>query len=318
VRIVWLVAEPIEVLERRIDQLRVAVREAVLAGDKTRARTLRAELRQAERSWEDALAATEAEASAAEAEAESGADGEPSRGAADEGATDGRPRGTGHAAGTPAPSDGTPGRAPGGTPGEAAPLLPLREQVYEALSLLQVPAAPRLIATVHEAFFATTFSTTRVTRDEERSFRTAPFARPYYICAALTADFLSPSRGLLAVSTWPMEKRVIGSLSPRVDFLEAAIRVAEAIERIPAPVPAARRLLWRFAASIPGAAGDANHIQPDAVRQAAEAEVRVHKDADTRTRREAASRARRQLTDVEQLFGSRSLRPAGHAADEEA
>jgi hypothetical protein len=266
------VAEPIEVLERRIDQLRVAVREAVLAGDRTRAKTLRAELRQAEQSWEEVVFA-------------------------------------------PAP------QAPPGAAGamETQPLLPLREQVYEALSLLRVPAAPRLIATVHEAFFATTFPTARVTslrRDEERSFRTAPFARPYYICAALTADFLSPSRGLLAVSTWPLEKRVIGSLSPRVDFLEAAIRVAEAIERIPAPVPAARRLLWRFAASIPGAAADADHIQPDAVRQAAEAELRVHRDEDTRTRREAASRARRQLTDAEQLFGSRSLRPAG-AADEE-
>jgi hypothetical protein len=270
-RIVWPVAEPIEVLERRIDQLRVAVREAVLAGDKTRAKSLRAELRQAEQSWEDALFA--------------------------------------HAPPGPAAAGG------------AAPLLPLREQVYEALSLLQVPAAPRLIATVHEAFFATTFPTARVTslrRDEERSFRTAPFARPYYICAALTADFLNPSRGLLAVSTWPLEKRVIGSLSPRVDFLEAAIRVAEAIERIPAPVPAARRLLWRFAASIPGATAEADHIQPDAVRQAAEAELRVHRDEDTKTRRDAASRARRQLSDAEQLFGSRSLRPAGSAADEEA
>jgi ElaB/YqjD/DUF883 family membrane-anchored ribosome-binding protein len=270
------VAEPIEALERRIDQLRVAVREAVLAGDKTRAKKLRAELKQAEQSWEEVLA--EAAGSA----------------------------------GKVAPSD--PEASPSGS------LLPLREQVYEALTLLQVPAAPRLIATVHEAFFAATFPTARVTslrRDEERSFRTAPFARPYYICAALAADFLSPSRGLLAVSTWPMERRVIGSLSPRVDFLTAAVRVAEAIERIPAPVPAARRLLWRFAASIPGAA-NANHIEPDAVRQAAEAELGVHREADTRTRREAAERARRQLTDAEQLFGSRSFQRAGTAADEEA
>jgi hypothetical protein len=123
-------------------------------------------------------------------------------------------------------------------------LLPLREQVYEVLSLLQVPAAPKLIATVHGAFFGATFPTTRLTslkRDEERSFRAAPFARPYYICAALSADYLTPARGLLAISTWPMERRVIGSLSPRVDFLTAAVRVAEAIERIPTPPLTARR-----------------------------------------------------------------------------
>src|ERR1700677_2442751 len=196
--------ETVEALERRIDQLRVAVREPVLASEQARARDLRTELRRAEDAWEEALA-----------EAAGGA-------------------GT---AAVPPPDRAANPRQP------SAPLLPLREQVYEALSLLQVPAAPKLIATVHEGFFATTFPTQRVTslrRDEERSFRTAPFARPYYICAALSADYLSQSRGLLAVSTWPLELRVIGSLSPRVDFLTAASRVAEAIERIPEPPPAAR------------------------------------------------------------------------------
>jgi hypothetical protein len=261
------VAETIEALERRIDELRVAVREAVLAGDPAVASARRAELKRAEQAWEDALAAAAAPLGPQAAE----------------------PR-------APEP------------PGS---LLPLREQVYEALSLLQVPAAPKLIATVHEAFFGSTFPTTRVTslkRDEERSFRTAPFARPYYICAALSADYLSPSRGLLGVSTWPMERRVIGSLSRRVDFLTAAIRVADAIERIPTPPLTARRLLQRFAASIPGAAQPAaspDQVKPDVVRQAADAELSVHANADSRMRKEAADRARRQLADAEQLFGTR-------------
>jgi len=258
------VAETIEALERRIDELRVAVREAVLAGDSALASARRAELKRAEQAWENALAAT----------------------------------------------------APKQPPVQQAQasLLPLREQVYEALSLLQVPAAPKLIATVHEAFFGSTFPTTRVTslkRDEERSFRSAPFARPYYICAALSADYLSPSRGLLAVSTWPMEKRVIGSLSPRVDFLTAAIRVADAIERIPTPPTTARQLLQRFAGNIPGAApvpgmlasAGPDQVKPDVVRQAAQAELTVHSDADTRLRTEAAARARKQLADPEQFFG---------------
>jgi hypothetical protein len=268
------VADTIEALERRIDELRVAVREAVLAGDPALASGRRAELSRAEQAWEDALAAAVPQA-------------------------------------RPAFEPQSPVPAPSGS------LLPLREQVYEALSLLHVPAAPKLIATVHEAFFGSTFPTTRVTslkRDEERSFRTSPFARPYYICAALSADYLSPSRGLLAVSTWPLERRVIGSLSPRVDFLTAAIRVADAIERIPAPPLAARRLLQRFAASIPGAAPSSettlvsaspDQVRPDVVRQAADAELSVHADADSRMRREAADRARRQLGDAEQLFGTK-------------
>jgi len=263
--------ESVEALERRIERLRVAVRETVLAGDREHARALRAELGQAERAWDEALEQAAAEAAQAPARAE--------------------------------------GQAPAEIPvREQGSLLPLREQVHQALSLLTVPASPRLIATVHEAFFASTFPNARLTslrRDEERSFRTAPFARPYYICAALTADLLAPARGLLAISTWPMERRVIGSLSPRVDFLSAAIQVAEAIERLPAPVPAARRLLWRFAASIPGAAENAAQMEPSAVTRAAQAELDVHEPADQGTRRAAATRARAQLDDAQQLFGSR-------------
>jgi hypothetical protein len=127
------VAETIEALERRIDELRVKVREAMLSGERALASAHRASLKQAEQAWEDAVAEAAAARSGPEAPA---------------------------SAHRPLP---------------AGSLLPLREQVYEALSLLQVPAAPKLIATVHEAFFGSTFPTTRVTslkRDEERSFRT--------------------------------------------------------------------------------------------------------------------------------------------------
>jgi hypothetical protein len=277
------VAETIEALERRIDALRVAVREAVLAGDRPLAAQRRSALRSAERAWEDALD------EAAPAPSETSETSEPAETS-----------------------------APDGPSARAGSLLPLREQVYEALSLLQVPAAPKLIATVHEAFFGATFPTTRVTslkRDEERSFRTAPFARPYYICAALSADYLAPSRGLLAVSTWPLELRMIGSLSPRVDFLTAAIRVAEAIERIPEPPAAARRLLGRFAASVSGAISPGGGADPAAVGEAARAELAVHRDADTRVRRAAAGRARG-LHHAEQLFGTAIFRDrAGDGAD---
>jgi hypothetical protein len=276
-----IVPDTMETLERRIDELRVAVREAVLAGDRALAAQRRSALKSAERAWEDALD----QAAAAQA---------------------GSSARTGPAAqaGPAAPADSSEPPAGGGS------LLPLREQVYEALSLLQVPAAPKLIATVHEAFFGATFPTTRVTslkRDEERSFRTAPFARPYYICAALSADYLAPSRGILAVSTWPLEPRVIGSLSPRVDFLTAAIRVAEAIERTPEPPAAARRLLQRFAASISGAISPGGGADPAAVSEAARAELTVHQDADAKARRAAAERARG-LHHAEQLFGTTMFR----------
>ena len=140
-------AETIEALERRIDELRVAVREAVLAGDPAVASTRRGELKRAEQSWEDALAAATVPAAAGPA-------------------TTG-PATTGPVATLPAatlPATGPASAAPQAAgpqalaPAEqAGSLLPLREQVYEALSLLHVPAAPKLNATVHEAFFGSTF-----------------------------------------------------------------------------------------------------------------------------------------------------------------
>lgn len=270
-------AQSVEVLERRIDELRAAVRRAVIAGDRVRARALRSELRGAERAWEHAINELE----------DAGAD-----------------------TGSTTVEDGTsetdaPARRPG-------PLLPLREQVHHALTLLAVPAAPKMIAEVHAAFFSSVTGEmaggrlTHLRRDEERSFRAAPYARPYYLCAALTADHLAPARGLLAVSTWALERRMIGPLSPRVDFLTAAINIAEHASRM-ADRDRATELLWRFAVNIPGAAAAFSREadKAKAVAKAAQAELAVHAETDRAQRRAAAERARAQLPEVAQLFGAR-------------
>ena len=118
-------AESIEKLEQRIEQLRAQVREALIGGDRERARDLRRNLRDAERAWDDAVAVLEQEPP-----------GENLRlaGAAERGA----------------PARAVPAaREPAGPPRPAPSqllLLPLREQVHQALTLLTVPASPRLIS----------------------------------------------------------------------------------------------------------------------------------------------------------------------------
>jgi hypothetical protein len=198
----------------------------------------------------------------------------------------------------------------------SASLLPMREQVHQVLTLLGVPAAPRLIVAVHSAFFSGELVSTKLTslrRDEERSFRSAPHSRPYYLCSVLSVDRLAAVRGLLAVSTWPLDRRMIGSLSPRVDFLNSAIRLAEHVGRVGGPGPQAARLLWRFATNIPGATGGFDSGGSDAVIAAARAELEVHDEADRMQREAAAERARRQLDEVQQLFGAGPLRVAERA-----
>jgi hypothetical protein len=270
-----------EALERRIERLRTLVRQAAAGGERERAKGLRAELRGAERQWDESLARLEADAPDT-----------PAGGSGPSGSAE-----------PPAPARSS------RTGADGSALLPAREQVHQALTLLGGPAAPRLIVAVHDAFFAGSLPAARLTslrRDEERSFRSAPYARPYYVCAALTADLLAPARGLLAISAWPMDRRIVGPLSPRVDYLRAAIRIAERFrdQDISGPNADSRRLLWRFAANIPRAATSISTMDPDEIVIAARAELEVHQRADSEQRTAAALRARAQLDDTEQLFGA--------------
>ncbi|MFI6290715.1 hypothetical protein ACIBEJ_03980 [Nonomuraea sp. NPDC050790] len=198
------------------------------------------------------------------------------------------------------------GRRPGATT--------VRERVHQALDALAAPAQPRLIVAVSEAFFAGGLRSAQLTsirRDEERSFRSSPYGRPYYLCAALT-DRLSPARGLLTLSTWPLERRVVGPLSPRVDFLTCAAAVAERVTRSAGPSPEALRLVARMGRNIPG--GElvelGKDVDPCRVAEMALAELAVHLDRDTRDRAELAARAREQLDDPARLFGAALLSAA--------
>lgn len=185
-------------------------------------------------------------------------------------------------------------------------LLPIREQVHQALALLGVPTSAKLIVAVNDAFFSRALRGSQLTslrRDEERSFRSDPYARPYYLCAALT-DRLSPARGLLADSTWALELRMLGPLSPRVHFLTATLRIAEHLDRLAEPPPGALRLLSRMAQNIPGAVEGFAPADPATATRAARAELEVHRTTDAAQRAEVAARASSQLPDVERLFGA--------------
>lgn len=283
--------ESLEALEQRMTDLRASLREATRAGDKGAATKARSELRDVEQAWNDAL---DAEAA-------------------------GAGPGQGPVAATPAetplrPRPDSPARTLARTVGG---VIPVREQVHQALTVLGASAAPKLISAAHEAFFADTIVTTRLAslrRDEERSFAAQAYARPYYICAALTHDRLTPARGLLALSTWPLEQRIVGPLGPRTDFLTQAVRVAEQIQRIQAtgeqPSDAAWRLLHRFAQNVPGAHEGFGAADPERVIRAAAMESEVHAAHDAEQRQTAAQRAR-ELTDTQKLFGAPSLGLAG-------
>ncbi|MFD9863403.1 hypothetical protein [Streptomyces alboflavus] len=267
--------EHLDALEKHMQQLQQAMRHAQMQRDQGQLKELRAELRRAQRSY-DALF---------DRDGDTGLDAEDP------------------AAGRTRP---------------AVVQMPAREQVHQVLTLLTVPAAPKLISAVHEALFAGSLPATRLAtlrRDEERSYRSAPMSRPYYLCPALTSDHLSPARALLTVSVWPLEERIVGPLSARVHFLTSAVKITEAVERLTAEPETmtlgARQLVRHYALNIPGALSADHHLQDRSaaldlalLREAAQQELAVHTDDDTCDRGDAAHRARQQLDEAGQLFGA--------------
>ena len=110
----------------------------------------------------------------------------------------------------------------------------LREQARHALLLLGAPAPARLVVDVHTALFDGDLSVpglAEVLRDEERQYD-PDVLRAYRICPALHHD-LTVARGQIALSCWPVERRLVSPASARVNALAdlTAEAVAEAVLR---------------------------------------------------------------------------------------
>lgn len=263
-------------LEERMGELRRSLRQALIDGDHEAADELRRVLEETGKAWEILIAA----------EREVGA-----RTARTLRAVEDPPRGAGVQ-------------------------MPAREQVHLVLALLEVPAAPKLISAVHEAFYGPALPSSRLTslrRDEERSWRNAPHARAYYLCPALMAGSLSAARALLTISTWPLEQRIIGPSSTRVHYLTAGLKVAQTAQRLHQAgdglVPAAVELLEGFERilcpgqdSFAGSGNVAAGLQ--GICRAAQEELGQLGEQDLRDRTQAADRARAHLDEVSRLFGA--------------
>ena len=135
----------------------------------------------------------------------------------------------------------------------------LREQARHALLLIGAPAPARLVVEVHGALFDGDLSMTGLVgllRDEERDFDRG-VAAGWRICPALREDDLTALRGLVTLSTWPMELRIP---QPEHDRLAAVVRIAEfiAMRATAGPglgnsvSPAAAALLRGLAETVPG------------------------------------------------------------------
>jgi len=198
--------------------------------------------------------------------------------------------------------------------GSAGSAPPIREQVIAVLGLLGSPSPVALVRDVSAARFGEIIQPSRLAslrRDEQRSWQAAQRgttrsqARPTYVTPALTYDRFAPMRGVLALSSWSLEARLIGPTSPRADLLRVIARLCDEADHAgDAPwTPDLRRLLWKFTRTIAGAISADDELTNSRLRDAAQRELGQITDADKAERSGAAERARR-LDPEEQLFGT--------------
>lgn len=190
--------------------------------------------------------------------------------------------------------------------------IPLRDQVIKALQLTSRPTSARLVSEVTQARWAERVDTAKLSylrRDEVRRWHrsrelSGRHGRDVYVVPALTYDRFTPVRGTVALSTWPVSRRLIAPLSPRVDMLHSTIALAEEAATLGGTtyeVPTLR-LVARLGATIPGVKG----FGADAtdVAEAARTELKEIEETDDLERSEAAERAEAQLDAESLLFGT--------------
>jgi hypothetical protein len=134
------------------------------------------------------------------------------------------------------------------TPDEGTPVNPLStlpttaEQARRALLLLGAPAPARLVAAVHGALFDGDLDVPALA---ELVRRRAPGFGP-----ALSED-LTAARGLVALTDWPLDRRLVTPVRHRADMLLMVVRVARYVAARPYAGGAAHRLLRSLAETVP-------------------------------------------------------------------
>ena len=184
-----------------------------------------------------------------------------------------------------------------------------RQSVIAALAEIGVPCRARLVSDYAEARFgerveSRAFAALR--RDERRAWGTSS-RRPTYVVPALEGRFFQPVRGILGLSDWPIERRLVGPWSERADHLTATAQLARQLawlnERDPDTAERLASVVAAMARSVPGAL-EGQEVDTARVEQAAEAERAVLAERDEPWRSEASARARSQLSEEQQLWGS--------------
>jgi hypothetical protein len=182
-----------------------------------------------------------------------------------------------------------------------------------SLAEIGVPASPRDVAEYAGARFATGLdhrALASLRRDEQRAWSSPRTARAVYVVPALEGRRFLSCRGKIALSDWPLGRRLIGPWSERADHLAATRNLVRQLAwlRDADPEAGARlaSLVKAYAVTVPGAlAASGGAIDPVHVEAAVAAELAFLSPKDEAWRAEAAQRAEESLSEAEKLWGAK-------------
>jgi hypothetical protein len=191
-------------------------------------------------------------------------------------------------------------------PGETA-----RALTIAGLEEIGVPLSPRSVSEYALARFGAEINhraLPSLRHHEWRTWSSQRSTKTVYIVPAIEGYRFLPMRGKIALSSWQLERRLIGPWSERADHLRATIQLVRQLRWLSRVDPAAPKrlddLAARYAATVYGSEADAQELDPERVEQAAQAELGVIGGKDDEWRAEAAKRAQGLLSGEQLLWGA--------------
>jgi hypothetical protein len=176
-------------------------------------------------------------------------------------------------------------------------LRPFREEVLDVLAELGVPAQPRLVSEIAAIRYGSKLQVERFSslrRDEERAYLHNSAARPVWVVPAINCVGLTAYPRIISSSAWPLEERLIGSLTLRANHLRTLLALMQMWERSSersdeSSAEALRAMILRFASSVPGALEHGTFTTAFRVVSATQQELAVFYTTDQQERQTAAS-----------------------------
>jgi hypothetical protein len=187
------------------------------------------------------------------------------------------------------------------------PVRPVRAIVLDALEDFLWPAYTRELVNYCKARYGREVAPARfgtLGNDEAKAFFTASRPREVWLAFALTYDRAEPIKRLWTRSDWPLDRRIVGPTSGRVQFLKMTVRLCELASEEASDPEMMRILAADHARDLPGVNFKRGVFDLEGWHRLALEHLAKLEPQDEETRREAAARWLPKLSEAHLLFGA--------------